>query len=194
MFSPDGRTLVSHSGDGLRFLDVASGKPLKKWGPKGNVNDVTFAPDGRALVVGQYQTVTVWDMARRSLSRTMKGESSAIAVSSDGRLVAGAAGDTVHLWNLQTGASLWTQPARHVRNIAFSPDGRVLAAATWLGEKVLAWDADTGQAVATIDDPGKPLTVAFAKDGLLLSGDEDGVIRAWDLRSRTASATSAPAQ
>ncbi len=73
-------------------------------------------------------------------------------------------------------------------NVAFSPDGTLLAAAYSNGYARL-WNPATGQPVGAPlpADPGKKLLggVAFSPDGkLLATGDEDGYVRLWDPATR----------
>ncbi len=88
--------------------------------------------------------------------------------------------------------------ARQVQDIAYSPDGRLLATAHWYdvdpGE-VKLWDAATGDLVASLPIPvkeGGVLALAFSRDGKLLAGSvgvlpnpqPPGVIVLWDVASR----------
>ena len=75
-----------------------------------------------------------------------------------------------------------------VLQVAFSPDGKLLAAAYGDGY-VRLWNPVTEQPVGAPlpADPGKKLLggVAFSPDGkLLATGDEDGYVRLWDPASR----------
>ncbi|HUS63087.1 MAG TPA: caspase family protein [Kofleriaceae bacterium] len=75
----------------------------------------------------------------------------AIAVSRDGQLLASAGLDkAVRLWRVDTGMLVRTFAAspQAVRALAFSPDGRLLAAC---GGPVRVWETATGNTVRTID-------------------------------------------
>jgi WD40 repeat protein len=87
--------------------------------------------------------------------------------------------------------------ARGTQDVAYSPDGRLLATAHWYaadpGEAKL-WDAKTGELVATLPVPaqeGGVLDLTFSPDGKILAGSvgvlpspkPPGVIVLWDVAS-----------
>src|SRR5439155_128896 len=60
--------------------------------------------------------------------------------------------------------------SKGVTTVNFSPDGRLLATASW-DETVKVWDANTGELIRTHQGPpGGFVAVAFSPDGRLLAG------------------------
>jgi WD40 repeat protein len=99
----------------------------------------------------------------------------------------------VYLWDAQKLSldKVLTQPFPHskrsIRNLAFTPDDRLLFAHGIDPEAFLFWEVKTGKLLAELpakihlSELGNPL--AFSPDGsLLLIVDGDGTIHAWGLR------------
>ncbi|MER7340899.1 serine/threonine-protein kinase [Streptomyces sp. NPDC000075] len=76
--------------------------------------------------------------------------------------------------------------SRSLTCLAFSPDGRTLAAAGSAGELWL-WDTVTRRTVTRFaGEPPHVNGLAFSPDGRTLAGScEDGTLRRWDMRTRT---------
>ncbi len=174
-FSPDGRTLATGyaapQGDGGVVLwDLATRRRLAE-APlrvsEGSVSSVAFGPDGKTLAAGfghiavviagvgqigggdsirKAGGVALWDVAtrRRLADRPLaveEGKVESVAFSPDGKtLAAGYDGSNSHfggggvvLWGAAARERLADVPLRieegRVVNLAFSPDGKALAAA-----------------------------------------------------------------
>jgi WD40 repeat protein/serine/threonine protein kinase len=103
-----------------------------------------FNLSGNTLLVGIGPLIYAWDVETGRLQHTLKGHINhvqALAVCSDGRTLASSANspldpegkrtkDDIHLWDLTTGTSVGKLAlnSEHIPSIAFSKDGRRLAA------------------------------------------------------------------
>ncbi len=198
--SPDGGLLAVGGASGLvTVFDVTEpadprpvGEPLA--GAETAVQDLAFSPDGRTLLAATSDPALLrWRMADsgpRPLPGTteLEGDLLAVAPSVDGTVATGGAEGVIRLWAPE-GDRL--APLREVavgtpvRSLAFSPDGRMLAAGA-NDSTVRVLDAATGRALV---DPLTGFTswvngVAFDADGgLLAAAASGGLAQVWDTGS-----------
>jgi serine/threonine protein kinase/WD40 repeat protein len=140
-FSADGRTVAVSSATGPRVwdLDAAGGPPRRRLLPSRACKASTLAPDGRTIAVAgdDKKTIAVRDtrLDREICTwTTRKSTPYALALSPDGRTLAGAFAGSTRLWDLADGRLLASLPARElVQAVVFSPDGRTLAVADAAG-------------------------------------------------------------
>lgn len=146
--------------DGKRTVLLNSPSPpdAKEW-----TSGLAFAPDGRRLYLGLSQAMTVyaWDLSTGRVVQEFGPEGSghieAVALSPDGRsLVTVDVEHTLRQWDTTTGRVLWSFQGAS-QTVAFSPDGRTLAAASDSGQSLLIWNAATHQSTGTPFDVGSPI-------------------------------------
>jgi WD40 repeat protein len=106
----------------------------------------------------------------------------AVAVSPDGGLIAsGHASGTLVLWDAATGAALraWVAQEHAITSVAFSPDGKTLAAAA--GHDLQLWSIEHGTPIRTVRGHSNAVTgVTFSPDGkTLASSSQDHTVRLW---------------
>ncbi len=106
------------------------------------VSSVAFAPDGRTLASGSFDsTVRLWRVSDGTLIRTITGFRNSVggnavygvAFAPDGQTLASASGDkTIRLWRASDGMPLQTltEHTAGVNDVAFAPDGQTLASAS----------------------------------------------------------------
>jgi WD40 repeat protein len=136
-FNSDGTLLATVNGNGEVLLwDVVNKQ--QKIVLNAYAGHVTFSPDGTILAISGYvdETYTIavirlLDVDTGDLLLTLIGNTesiTSITISPDGRILASATSDgTVRLWEVKTGKALAVLDGANASNVAFSPDGTLLA-------------------------------------------------------------------
>ena len=193
-FSPDGRRIVSASGDySVRVWDVKTGTQIAEGVHEDQVYFASFSPDGRRVVsASKDSTIRIWDAETLTpIVAPIKIDDMATSAvfSPDGKFIVSTSFSSepdIRIWDASTG-DLHCPPLKgHTQTVTcaiFSPDGSRIASGSW-DNTVIVWDAGTGEQI------GKPLeghtrsitSVAFSPDGSrIISASSDGTIRIWDV-------------
>jgi WD40 repeat protein/serine/threonine protein kinase len=195
-FGPDGHLLVFTADRTLLAWDLSRNDwtILCRIAEK-SLLGLLLSPDGRLLLGVKDKQAQLWDVPAGRKRADLPGEflmGQCMAVfSGDGRHLAYSTGDgAVHLWDVQAGAQacVLRGPRVHVRALAFSPDGKRLAAGADHPENtVRLWSVPAGEEVAVLrGHQNEVSTVAFNADGSrLASGSLDKTARLWDVSAGT---------
>jgi WD40 repeat protein/tRNA A-37 threonylcarbamoyl transferase component Bud32/tetratricopeptide (TPR) repeat protein len=204
-FGPDGRTLATAAGSAsktrpiMTIWDAASGRPIRtiKAGPD-PVQALAFSGDGRKLTAGggtggSHGWVTAWDAETGDVLRTRDGVGRvmSLAFHRDCCRIAVAEFDSparVHLWDLAADTLITHPGPNAVSCVAFTPDGKRLAALGYDGDVHLA-DARTGDEVLVLRTSGPPAgsgghtpRMVFSPDGSrIIANGTDYFLHVWDL-------------
>ena len=122
----------------------------------------------------------------RSLSTPQTDFASAIAISSDGKILASSSAKDIQLWNLETGKLLNTLSSHkgNVRSVAISPGGETLASGSGDGT-VKLWDISTGELITSLWHSGVVTAVGFTANGRAVVGcSSDRGMKLWNIYTR----------
>lgn len=139
---------------------------------RGTVHAVHFSPDSRLLAsAGDEALAIVWDTDTGQMQHTLEagnncGASDVVFSPTDPVLATGSFGGEIYLWEVGSGRRIrrlkkWLD--HHIYSLAFTPDGRFLAAGT--GYDIRLWDVDRGRVDRSFHGGGR---VGVSPDGSFL--------------------------
>jgi WD40 repeat protein len=157
------------------------------------VEAVAFSPDGKLFAAGLTEEgagARVWKMDADAESLPLWQDSvRSLAFSADGKTLAGACPSGIRLWDTVSGKGslLSLGKGERPRTVAFSPDGKYLAAGINRDGPaeavVVLWELPAYRQRPTVQaGTGLFWALAFSADGkLLVCGGEGKVVKFWDV-------------
>jgi WD40 repeat protein len=190
-FSPTGTLIATTHSDGRVALrsPIEGGRVPQFLGDRGHAWAVAFAPDGRSLALGGFESdVILCDLAATGAERPMGmaiEQTKALVFSPDGRTLAAGS-------NLSDQIILWDMDARRERtrlrghssgvlSLAFATDGRSLVSGGRSDHTIIVWDLATGSRLR-LAAPGPIVALSLWSDGSLLASASaiERSVRIWD--------------
>jgi hypothetical protein len=202
-FSADGSTLLAANSRRLFSYSLVNDRehvePIPA--PRRDGTRALLSRDGGTLALSAPDGLSVWDAAwmRPRLELPAGGlPTRPVALAADGRWLAAQDGDPgrperVHLWDVATGLTRasWDVDGP-VRNLASSPDARLLVVGTRESpraptHRISLWEAsDAGHRASLVTDYPASWQVVVAPDGRRLATvGRDGSIQVWDLSTHS---------
>src|SRR5262249_19755297 len=173
--------------DPVVLWDVATKGQRRTFGQR--CMSVALSGDGKLLAAtGVDQDFYLWEadtgrLLHEERPPTNSHGYSPVTFSPDGKVVAVSIATGVFLYEGPTGKKVRELSKKPVRSLAFSPDGKLLAASGELESQFVLWDAATGKEIRRWEgDRGDVRVLAFWRDGKrLASGSSDTTILVWDV-------------
>ena len=194
-FSPSGTNVVSGSEDGTILIwNVFTGEVLHEIVLKGPICSVTYSPNGRFILAGGPEWMSMWNVADvTGASKVFQVDSKCIqqvSFSLDGSRFVSVSGSPysffgnglIEIWDAswsveETKSAFEEQGA--ISSIALSPGGKFIASASHKGS-VCLWN---GELVKKLKLGYDVNSVAFSpvNEQLIAFGSDDGTVQVWDL-------------
>jgi WD40 repeat protein len=185
----DGKTLIT-SGVSTCVWELATGRLLHRFPETSRY--IALAPNGAILAMGVGETIHLWNPVSGRELRQLKGnrgEVTGLAFSLDGKMLASQGSEAIHLWDVTKGEEIASLPQKRAVpvpvQLAFTPDGKTLLAASRLDDKLRIWDVARRRQREVLRDEASPMSFAFSTDGTSVAIGNGlggaGCIAMWDV-------------
>lgn len=192
-FSQDGQDIATGLSNGtIQIRRVNNGSVRRSFlAHQGGVSALVYSSNEMLASSGGDKTIKLWNMRSQGYGIMIHAFTEhtdwiyTIASSRDGQtLVSSSVDRTIKLWNVNARRlirSIDVGRFNSVYDVAISPDGNTFASA--INKEIKLWNLSNGQEVDIL--PGHTdlvRSLAFSRDGKLVSGSEDNTIRIWQKR------------
>jgi WD40 repeat protein len=199
-FTPDG-TLLATSAHELKFWDVTAPEPKGLTAPKSSrVRSLAFSPDGKILAAGNWgESANLFNVSEEELTEraTLEGHSfgaGCVAFNPLGKTVATGGDDGgVFIWDITKDKPKEAAVIKAggsgvgvgVGAMAYTPNGKILAVATWNGGTLTFYDVSGKEPKAVGQMKEKHnLALAISPNGKILArGAEDKSVQLYSLQA-----------
>ncbi|MFC1765896.1 protein kinase [Planctomycetota bacterium] len=190
--SPDGSYIASAEGKSVTIWDTHTGdKGITMHGHTREIIRIAFSPDGKRLAsASRDKTIRIWNANTGQEERCLRGHAlgvCAVVFSLDGKqIISGSWDNTMKVWDPAIDREVLERyRGTRTGHVAFSPDGKRIAACTE-SDKIVLIDALSGATIMTF--PGHrsqwgsgTKSITFSPDGRrIASGGLDKTIKVWD--------------
>jgi WD40 repeat protein len=169
----------------IHLYDADTGKQTGRISAPTQVMSLAFVPDHSAVIItGSDHTVHLLELATGKVRLSTKSQPDGlwrVVPAPDGYTVAAVCNKDVRIFDTIAGTEIAKVPARGQR-VQFSPDGSVLACATYQ-DGILLWDLAKGKELHRIQTR-TVFDMAFTPDGrIFIAACMDETIRFWEVAS-----------
>jgi WD40 repeat protein/serine/threonine protein kinase len=196
-YSPDGKSIATAARDGTcRLWDPATGRERAVLRGSPGTGQLIYSPDGRRILTRMGDEVHLWDASTgRSIASLGQYKSSEWYLQGfaqfgpTGRRLVSALTEEVSWWDAATGkvVAVLGRVEGAVEHVAYSPDGKRIAAISAIDKDVHLWDGETGKEMAVLSGHTTYVTSLLfsparsARTRLLSMGDfPECAARLWD--------------
>ena len=182
--------LIAVSGNKVWFWDISGHQTY----PTHNGSHIAFSLNDAQIALCQGEDIVIKDTGSGTTVAECHIDNSRISdccSSSDGRLIAVAAGHTVYVWDITTPDPYPTKTfvghTNNITSLAFSSPSSLISSS--MDKSVKFWEIDIPETdpvmadskLASLTSAQVKFITLQAEDGIAISRDSEGIVRTWDI-------------